>query len=71
MAAKRSYSPCSKCGSDDVGTHYHAQGCSDPDCGDWCNKCSWGSHNKQHAEHLHRYCRMCHYDWIEPVLVAA
>lgn len=63
--------PCSKCGATDIRLHYHGQGCSDPDHGDWCNKCGWGSHNQLHAEHLHYFCQVCHYDWTGPVAARA
>jgi hypothetical protein len=55
---------CSKCGSADPGVNYHKQGCSDPRCS--CAQCTYGSHNKQHTEHLHYHCRTCHYDWTGP-----
>ncbi len=62
-------SSCPKCGSTDISMSYHKQGCSDLNCS--CAECSWGSHHNQHDEHLHRHCRGCQYDWIDPVLVAA
>jgi hypothetical protein len=55
---------CQKCGSIDIHTRYHKQGCSDPDCS--CSNCSYTYIHKQHAEHLHRFCRGCGYDWIDP-----
>ena len=62
-------SACIKCGSVDVGTSFHKQGCPQTDCS--CASCSYGSHAKQHSEHLHRYCRVCGFDWIEPTKDAA
>lgn len=64
MIAKRSL--CPKCGSKDIHTSYHAPGCSKESCN--CNQCNYNDHSKEHDEHLHRYCRGCRYDWIDPVL---
>jgi hypothetical protein len=33
--------------------------------------CSYGSNAKEHGEHLHRHCRGCQYDWIDPVRAAS
>lgn len=57
---------CSKCGSDDIGTTYHKQGCGKASCS--CATCSYGSHAKSHDEHLHRFCRGCGFDWLDAVL---
>jgi len=60
---------CRKCGSTDIYTAYHKQGCSDPKCS--CAACGWNDHAKRHTEHLHRHCRGCSWDWTEDVLDAA
>lgn len=57
---------CAKCGGEDIYTRYHKQGCSKENCS--CAECSYGSHSKQHTEHLHYSCRRCSFDWVGPVL---
>lgn len=57
--------PCAKCAGGDIGVTYHKQGCPKDDCS--CANCAYGSHQKQHTEHLHFTCRRCHYDWVGPV----
>lgn len=57
---------CAKCGGTEIGRIYHARGCDRDICS--CSKCGYSDHNKDHDEHLHRYCRDCRYDWVEPVL---
>ncbi len=60
---------CPKCGSDHIATNYHEEGCSRESCA--CSECSYNDHNRRHAEHLHRYCRNCRYDWCDAVLAEA
>lgn len=55
---------CVKCGSEDIGVTYHKQGCDNARCS--CATCLYGSHAKQHAEHLHYHCRVCQFDWTGP-----
>lgn len=59
-------SACEKCGGEDIGVTYHKRGCTQPYCD--CATCSYGSHNKQHTEHLHYTCRTCRYDWTGPTI---
>ena len=59
-------SACSKCGGEDIHLAYHKPGCSDSKCS--CATCTYGSHAKQHEEHLHYHCRTCHFDWVGPTL---
>ena len=57
---------CPKGGCTDIRTSYHAQGCADTTCR--CTNCGYSAENKEHREHLHRYCQGCHYDWLSPTL---
>ena len=49
---------CSKCGSGDINTQFHRAMY-------FSQQCTWGSNAKSSAEHMHRSCRRCGYDWLE------
>lgn len=55
---------CVKCGNEGIEPRYHGEGCAREGCS--CAQCSYGSHAKEHSEHLHYHCR-CGFDWIGPV----
>lgn len=57
---------CPKCGGTDLYVVFHKQGCERPGCG--CATCQYGSHAKEHREHLHVSCRRCQFDWVAPTL---
>lgn len=57
---------CPKCGATDMNVVFHKQGCSNGLCS--CATCIYGSHTKEHLEHLHVTCRRCHFDWVSPTL---
>ncbi len=70
MTAKEStVARCPKCGADDLWTSYHAPGCTRKHCS--CSNCGAASNAQRHDEHLHRGCRVCHFDWTEDVRDAA
>lgn len=52
---------CIKCGSSDIYTVWHA-----------CEySCSPSSHSVFAGEHLHRFCRGCHFEWRAQTLDSA
>ena len=62
---------CIKCGSVDISTEWHratsfkfpASFCSDT-CGE--HRSSLDKFPKEKREHLHRHCRNCQFEWIDP-----
>lgn len=56
---------CLKCGHDVVVTFY-CKGAYDAMYRSPCQDMY-----ERHAEHLHRNCQCCHYEWIEAVIVTA
>lgn len=62
------YAQCRKCGSSDIHNHYYEeQVCTIPGC----NKRHGIGVCKNPKEHIHRYCKCCHYTWDEAVLDAS
>jgi hypothetical protein len=50
---------CEKCGSQNIGTRWHASG----------RHCSWFQrYDRALGEHLHRTCRCCEFHWADAVL---
>lgn len=48
---------CAKCGSDDI----HSKFCYRRVCWKWPNRI-------EGEQHMHRYCQICRYDWVEAPL---
>lgn len=57
---------CPKCGLDDISTVFHAAS-KEPQYYT-CGKYRHGDFPRDQAEHLHRNCRNCQYEWIDPTL---
>ena len=53
---------CPKCGGQDISTRYHSKESAMDIC--WCSGIDM-------QEHMHRYCRNCHYEWLEASLSTA
>jgi hypothetical protein len=68
-SSERTFGPCSKCASADVGVRYHAgtTHCSECRTIDSCRYTAACGENGTRGEHLVVGCQRCGYRWVESV----